>query len=525
MHVPHSCPQTGYDRRRRYRLRPTAAAAALTALLAPAAWAGDTIDLGHDTTLDYSVTATYGAAVRTGNQSGALLSPANINGDDGDRNFKRGDMIANRVSLLGEANVRHDNFGVLVRGSVFYDWAYSGTNSNNAPFTVNHSGPFNEFTDSAKDYHESRAQLLDAYLYGNIALDESQVSFKLGNQVVAWGESLYFANIAGAQGPADATKAFVPGAEVKDILLPVPQASVQWQVTPRFSLMGYYQFTYKPNQLYAPGSYFSTSDVVGPGAEFIIGPGFNIPRGPDIRPSDWGQWGVGARFRVFGDTEIGLYQLRYHDKNPSVVTSLFPTLEYQQKYFGGINLTGASFSTQLGGANVAGEVSYKDGVPMLVNVAGSPTASPGRALQAQLSAIYSIGPSFLANSQSLVGEIAWLHVLGVDPVQGFSALTNTRNAAAYQIGWSLTYNNVFDGWDLTVPLTYSQQFSGQAAVAGAFGTLMGYGDKRASVGLTFKYLNNLELNLTYAAFIGGANIVNRPLADRDYVALNAKYSF
>ncbi|RDK06357.1 DUF1302 domain-containing protein [Cupriavidus lacunae] len=511
--------------KRRNRLRPIAAAAALAALLAPPARAGDTIDLGHDTTLDYSVTASYGAAVRTGQQSNTLLSPVNINGDDGNRNFKRGDMIANRVSLLGEAHVKHDVFGALVRGSVFQDWAYSGSNANNAPFTVNHSGQFNEFTGSARDYHEHRAQLLDAYVYGATPIGDSQLSFKLGNQVVAWGESLFFANIAGAQGPADATKAFVPGAEVKDILLPVPQASLQLQVTPAFSVMGYYQFTYKPNQIFAPGSYFSTTDVVGPGAEFIIGPGFNIPRGPDIRPSDWGQWGIGTRFRVFEGTEVGLYQLRYHDKNPSVVTSLFPTLQYQQKYFGGINLTGASFSTQVLGANVAGEVSYKDGVPMLVDVAGSPTATRGKALQGQLSAIYSVGPTFLANSQTLLGEVAYLHVLSVDPVMGFSNLSNTRNSAAFQVGWSLTYNNVFDGWDMTVPLTYAQQFSGQSAVAGAFGTLMGYGDKRASVGLTFKYLNNLELNLTYAAFIGGASIANRPLADRDYVAFNAKYSF
>ncbi|MGN5476696.1 DUF1302 domain-containing protein [Cupriavidus basilensis] len=199
MHVPRSCSLPAKPARQR-ELRPTAAAAALAALLAPAAWAGEAIDLGHDTTLDYSVTASYGAAVRTGNQSNTLLSPANINGDDGNRNFKRGDMIANRVSLLGEAHVKHDNFGALVRGSVFYDWAYSGTSSNNAPGTVSHSGPFNEFTGSAQDYHESRAQLLDAYVYGAVPIESTQLSFKLGNQVVAWGESLFFANIAGAPG-------------------------------------------------------------------------------------------------------------------------------------------------------------------------------------------------------------------------------------------------------------------------------------------------------------------------------------
>lgn len=193
------------------RLRPAAIVSAIAAAITPSAWAGNTIDLGNDTSLNYSFTATYGAAVRTGGQSGALLSPSNINGDDGDRNFKRGDMIANRATVLGEANLQRGDFGAFFRGSVFYDQAYRTSNSNNAPATVNHTGPFNEFTDSARYYNGQRAQLLDAYAYGAFNIDTTRLNVKLGNQVVAWGESLFFPNIAGAQGPADATKSFVPG--------------------------------------------------------------------------------------------------------------------------------------------------------------------------------------------------------------------------------------------------------------------------------------------------------------------------
>ncbi|KHK51154.1 hypothetical protein PI87_21780 [Ralstonia sp. A12] len=507
-------------------LRPSVIAAALATLFAPTAWADNSVDLGNDTTFSYTFTANYGVAMRTGKQSETLLSPQNINGDDGDRNFHRGSLITNRASLLGEGNLQHGDFGLFVRGSAFYDTAYQGTNANNAPGTVNHSGAFNEFTSYARDFQGQRAQLLDAYAYGAVGIGETRLSGKIGNQVVAWGESLFFPNIAGAQGPVDATKSFVPGAEVKDILLPVPQASLQWQINPSFSLMGYYQFVYKENQLFPPGSFFSTSDIVGPGSQYLIaGPGFNIPRGPDIKPTNDGQWGIGTRFRVAEDTEIGLYQLRYSDKNPSVVISMFPTMQYQQKYFGGINLTGASFSTQMFGANVAGEVSYKDGQPMLVNVQGSPTATRGKVVQGQLSAIYSIGPNKLANSQSLVAEVGYIHVLSVDPVYGQTVLTNSRDAFAAQIGWSLTYNNVLDGWDMTIPLTYAQAISGHTSVPGAFGSLYGAGDRRASIGVTMKYLNNLELNLTYAKFMGGADLNDRPLADRSYVAFNAKYSF
>ena len=100
------------------------------------------------------------------------------------------------------------------------------------------------------------------------------------------GEAGAFPNIAGAQGPADATKSYVAGAEVKDILLPVPQISTQWQITPSFSLLAYYQFAFEQNRLTAPGTYWSYSDVVGPGAQFIIGPGGINSSGVAKSPKD-----------------------------------------------------------------------------------------------------------------------------------------------------------------------------------------------------------------------------------------------
>jgi len=57
----------------------------------------------------------------------------------------------------------------------------------------------------------------------------------------------------------------------------------------------------------------------------------------------------------------------------------------------------------------------------------------------------------------------------------------------------------------------------------AFGS---HGDQRASVGPTFTYLSRLEMATGYVVdFLGSANPVTHPLADRDYVALNLKYRF
>jgi hypothetical protein len=146
---------------------------ALAAVLlfgASGAYAGNTIDLGNETSLDYSLTGSYAAAMRTKSPSSTILAPANINGDDGDRNFKKGSLINNRFSVLGEANLYRGDLGVFVRGSAFYDQVYRKANGNDSPFTVNHSGDFNQFTNEAQYYHGRRAKLLDAYVYDTFAI-------------------------------------------------------------------------------------------------------------------------------------------------------------------------------------------------------------------------------------------------------------------------------------------------------------------------------------------------------------------
>ncbi|GAB3630309.1 hypothetical protein PTE30175_03622 [Pandoraea terrae] len=509
----------------RVQWRKTVLATAMAAAAMPA-WAGDTINLGADTTLDYHVTVGYGIGLRTRSPSDALLTPDNINGDDGNRNFKKGSLIQNQVNLLAEGDLKHGDLGFFTRVSSFYDQVYHRSNYNNAPDTVNQPGPFNEFTPTARRYLGGRTKLLSAYAYDTFKLGSTELNVKLGEQVVAWGESLFFGNIAAAQGPADAVKGYVAGAEVKDILLPTPQLSMQWNLTPNFSVLGYYQFQFRPNELVPQGGYFSYADIIGPGSPFMIGPGgMQIPRGPDILPKNRNQWGVGTRWRAEQGTEFGFYHLHYNDTSPNVITSFFPTLQYQQQYFTNIALTGASFSTDLGGINVAGETSYRNGAAVLLNTGDGPLPTRGNVWQSNLSAIYTVGPTFLAASQSLVGEISYVHVTGFTPLQGSTELTNTRGAAAYAINWTLSYKNVFDGWDLDVPLTYSHQFSGNTSLAGSLGSLTGVGDTQLSAGLTFTYMSNLKLGLVYAKYLGTANPVTRPLADRDYVLATATYSF
>ena len=207
--------------------------------------------------------------------------PESNNYDDGDRNFAEGAIVNNRLTLLGEIQLTRGDYGLLVRGDAFYDDVYLRRNDNNAPNTLNRTdgdpqfefeGQVDRFSDAAKDRSGRRARLLDAYVYGSWYFGEaSALNLRVGRHIAAWGESLFFSGVALAQSPADATKATVPGADVKSILLPVNQVSMQLAINEKWTLLGQYKLEFKPVELNPVGEFFSVSDVVGPGAQFIYG--------------------------------------------------------------------------------------------------------------------------------------------------------------------------------------------------------------------------------------------------------------
>lgn len=236
---------------------------------------------------DTQLSATYSTAIRVESPSNGIIDPppppeipvadflkvSQYNYDDGDQNFNKGSLINNRLTFLGELNFSKDDYGLVLRGDAFYDRAYRKLNDNNSPDTINKlEGPTNQFTDDARYRDGRRVRLLDAYVYGSWYIgDETALNVRLGKHIAAYGESLFFSGISFAQAPADATKASVPGADVKSILLPVNQISAQLSLNDRISFVGQYKLQFKPTELNPVGEYFSPADVVGPGAEFIYG--------------------------------------------------------------------------------------------------------------------------------------------------------------------------------------------------------------------------------------------------------------
>lgn len=614
------------------------------------AQAGSTTLFGIDT--DYQLQGTYALGVRLHDPAGSIIDtppspeipipdfikfPESNNYDDGDRNFAKGSIVNNRLSLLGELHFQKNDYGVLLRGDAFIDGAYRRRNDNNSPDTLNRTdgdpqfpfeGQVDEFSDSARRYAGERARLLDAYAYGSWYIgDEGALNLRVGRHIAAWGESLFFSGVALAQSPADATKASVPGADVKSILLPVNQVSMQYAVNADLTLLAQYKLEFKPVELNPVGEFFSVADVVGPGAQFIWGienplylgnlsdlnllsgelaetlqlvvdllapqlptqavtgllggildaldpllpdaelplgivpqpntPRYiNVVRGKDIMPSDHGQWGVGVKYQITADTTLGAYQLRYHNTTPAPVQNygyavLMPGIAggpplttqalgiqvpvtYNIRYFDGIDLSALSFSTSLFGANIGGELIYRDGVDVLVDVDGGllgpvPTPTRAQVMQGLLSGLYVIGPTDFWDAFTLVGEIGYVHVHDLEaacgPTSCSTELTNSRDAWGYSFLGLIDYKNIVAGWDLQIPVSYAAVGDGHSAFASGLGSLMGDEDRRISVGLNFTRLQALTVGLSLNTFLGEPNFKSRPYADRDYAAFTVKYTY
>lgn len=460
---------------------------------------------------EYKLTTSYALAMRTRNPHRALIDgqidplqtevlptnqlvgfthtglPKTINMDDGNRNFRKWSLINNRGSALGELKLRWNDLGAVFSGSAFYDAVYEKDNDNDSPETVNKTGDHDSFTKGARYYDGKRSRMLEAYAYADLPVREDSIlSLRFGKQLVAYGESLFFPGVSGAMAPNDATKAFVPGAEIKDILLPVYQVAANFSLGLDLSMFGFYQLDWKPTEVFPVGDMFSVADLVGPGATFAYGsinpaylegcPGLlpapldqlcgvggiggpllnaprtiNVERLKDIRPDDDGQWGGGVRYQVTSVTGLGAYYLRYHSHNPTVklnpgfayigsvagipldtgLINQYVPVSYSVKYFDDIEMIAGSFSTVLEPFNVAGEVIYRDGIDVSVQSIISGVLSPifvrGKVYSAQLSGLYVANPHLLWYDElNLVGEAKYLYVAEADHLPAQNGVTPVR---------------------------------------------------------------------------------------------------
>jgi hypothetical protein len=336
-------------------------------------------------------TISYGAMWRVGERDPSIIGLASggtafsVNGDDGNLNYDKG-IVSNAVKWTSEFEFSYKNFGGFLRGFAFYD--YENERKDRAR---------TELSDEAKDRVGSRAEIRDAFLWLRFGSGVGQGEIRAGKQVINWGESTFIQGGINAINPFDVSVLRVPGAELRDALLPVGAVLVSFKPSRNTSVEAFYQYDWEEVKIDPVGSYFSTTDLAGAGAtkvllgfgaapDFLpvgapvnVPVGVVVPRGADRKADDSGQYGVAVRWFVpaMGGTEFGLYHLNYHSRLPVIMAhtgtlgallagNYAASAEYFLAYPEDIKLYGASFNAQLGRTGIAlqGEVSHRKDLPL-----------------------------------------------------------------------------------------------------------------------------------------------------------------
>ena len=290
-----------------------------------------------DWTGSWDTTIGYGQGWRTEGHNCKLIAIADggcgfgPNNDDGDLNYGKG-TFTEALTGVTELSLKYkDSLGVFVRGSGLYDFYVMGDHTERTALTHD-----------ARDVVGSYTRLLDAFGYARFNLGALPSELRLGRQVVDWGETTFIPGGLNQVDYFDVTALQVPGAELKQALLPDGSAVLNLQLLQNLSTQIVYLFDWHEDIIEPTGAYFSTNDVAGAGGSKVVlgygglsdqGVNFtplggslisnfqSIPRTPDQRPDQTGQWGINFKLylpNLGQGTQLGFYFLNYTSRLPVV---------------------------------------------------------------------------------------------------------------------------------------------------------------------------------------------------------------
>lgn len=442
--------------------------------------------LDNQLTGSIDTTLSYGAMWRVQGRDKDNIS--DINADDGNRNFDTG-LVSEVYKATSDLSLKYDNYGAFVRGTAYYDSQIMDKRNDYYGTTGGVERPSQSFPDDDRFTQGTRhvagrkAEVLDAYVFGNWDVGDMPLGAKVGRQVINWGEGVFYRGGVNTVNPVDAARFHLPGSELKEVLVPMEALSFNLGLTDSLSMEAFYQWKWKETRLDPVGTYFSDTDLFADGghtaytttanpdllaimglhplavAAGAIGNGAYGPNayvnaengtfkvaniGKDLQADDSGQFGVAFRYMAeeLNSTEFGFYFVNYHAKEPQIA----------------IDLTGYN------GVDMAGLAGFGPAGPGLATL---DMASNAQARRRYVEDIRMYGFSFntTVGDASVSGEIAYrpnapIAIAATDDLlsdllgQGVNGLTNiydasvAGDAACAQVsGKQLCRSSIFDNYE------------------------------------------------------------------------------
>jgi hypothetical protein len=337
---------------------------------------------------------------------GGLGRSPNI--DDGNLNFDTG-TVSNAVKFLTEIGVNYEGrFGFFARAKGLYD-----TELEDQPRKRT------QLTEDAKSQAASYVQMLDSFVWGRFSLGDMPFELRVGDQVLNWGESTFIQGGIGIINHFDVSALRVPGAELKEALLPQDIVWASLGITENTTIEAFYQYDWDNTEPEPVGTYFAANDFAAAGGKTVfLGFGRLSDLGTDFRPlggsviedfqgvartdtrspDDQGQFGVALRLfapNFSGGTEFGVYYVNYHSRLP-----LISGTAGTQAGIG--NATGAAVALQGAAQSLAAGLPFDAAVAGAANAAvASATQVGGTYTLAQATEAATIG----ANAALLGGDV------------------------------------------------------------------------------------------------------------------------
>jgi len=467
-------------------------------------------------------------------------------------------------------------------------------------------------------------EVLDAFVFANLDAGNVPVNIKVGQHTVFWGESLLLGgavhSVSYAQYSLDLQKGFAtPGSEAKELFRPRGAITLQAQATRDLSIAAQWFYNWQAVRIPESGHYLTIQDglnfggnsvVVGANPFFPSVPGtpallraWNVSTAkPSEYGSDIGDFGLSARWSpAWLDGTLGFYARQATEILPQVLltpglaanvpaatctaiggqplpgnaciinknaTSLADIQKYgkfgtyQTAYGDGIRIFGVSLAKQVMGMSVAGELSYRQNMPLqsnLVNVVPGPlvptlpgsiaiTAVPEKGTPGAVGDTYHglvnvlnvLPRTPLFDTATLAAELTWMRWAKV--TQNFAVFKGnpayagidkvSKDYVGLAVNFTPTWFQVLPGVDVQMPLTWSQGLSGNAAVQLGGNKNTGTFSAGIAADIYQKHRVTLAYNgyfgdysLTPAGAMNVANGTSAALSDRGWISLTYKTTF